>query len=812
MLFLSIGLTPLIAMPAKVSVISIQDPTSNPDSLSLLFLGHQENTHHSPPAVFSALSPTFVAEGINATFSSSLGSISEANLMNYDALMMYGNAVSSGASSSNQPLVPVIQQYVESGGALVGLHVASAAFRNDPRFAALLGGRFQQHYVGSFTPENIEPEHALIKGLTPLTSFDETYILKDLNPDIHVLQERIETNGIRYPWTWTRFQKSGRVFYTASGHVPWGGSTATYDSITKPEFPDLVLRGLHWTTRRHFSNFDGISLGSANSISGQGTHRATGLSCLWHDDGTGPITTLVEGDPILIDGDTYFWGGLDSNSMIALPDPANTVISRRAILNGTGDAFPGLWKSTSNGTFQTLALTGQPFPASLADEVIETLGVDFVANTAGESLFRAQLKNTSTSATRSIIATENSGIILSQGDTPPGLPDSVEVGDLNEGRLTINSPGNFAGEITLSDATSGLAISFNNTIIIQAIEGQPMSGLPGIFWGSPGYMSLNDDDELFFTTSLTGSVSSSNDSALVRYSLPTQQFTILMREGDSILGTNSLGELSDTSFVTDQVGQCHLFSEISGPLVTAANDQVLISIRDSPKVIIREGDSLPTFDAGSVIGSDLGSTPVIADESGTLYFTANVINGGNSRIQLFQAINSTLFGVIAADEIIPDGPGSALEVAAIRPFNPSTNGSGQFSPLQNGSLAIIVETTEGHQALLFLESLLDLDLDGISNYMEAGLGSDALNPGSHWQNLPKIEAKDGQQFYTYLRATQSGLPAPVLEESPDLENWIPSSSLVDPWDDQTGVPAGFAKVSVPVEQVGTESRFLRIGF
>ena len=815
-LLLSFGLPQVIAMPAKVRIVSIQDPVSNPDSLSLLFLGYQENSHHNPSAVFSALSPTFLAEGINATFSNSLSSISEANLMNYDVFMMYGNARSSGATSPNQPLVPVIQHYVEEGGALVGLHVASAAFRNDPRFAALLGGRFQQHGAASFTPENIKPAHALLKGLTPLTSFDETYILKDLNPDITLLQENVGSTGIRYPWTWTRSQDLGRVFYTASGHIPGNGDTSLFDSTTKPEFAELVLRGLHWTTRRHFSNFSRISLGDTHSISGQGTHRATGLSCLWHDNGTGPTTTMVEDDPILIGGDTYFWGALDPNSTISHSDPNNTVIFRRSVLNGTGDSFAGIWKSSSNDTTQTLAFTGQALPGALAEEIVEslgqTVGQGFVSNSAGDSLFRATLKNTTTSATRTIIATGNSGLILSEGDTPPGLPALINIGDLTSGKLSLNGHGNFAGEINLSDGSSAIAVSYSTAIAIQAIEGQTANGLPGVLWGTPDHLSLNDLDELFFTIDLTGSVSPSDDTALVKYSLSTQQYTILLREGDSILGPHLVGDLSSASPVLDQNGKCHLFAEITGPLVTTANNQVLISIGDNPQIIVREGDSLPTFAPGSTIGSDLGSSPLVSDENGILYFSANVINGGNSRIQLFQTINSTLFGVLGASDNIPDGPGTSYEVASIRPFDPTGIGSGHPSPAHGGALTTIIETSEGHQIILLLEELLDLDQDGISNLAEAGLGSDPLDPSSGWQALPNIESKEGQQFYTYHRATQSGLPLPTLQESSNLNDWALSASPIELWDDQTDVPVGFEKVSVPIEQAGANNRFLRISF
>lgn len=805
-----------LAVPAHLEVISIQDAPSSPSSMSLLFLGYQENNHHSPTAVFSALSPTFLTEGIQATFTSSLNSLSADNLANYDALMISGNVNSSGAGSSNQPLVPIIQHYVENGGALIGLHVASAAFRNDLRFGALLGGRFQSHTTGSFTPENIKPDHALIKGLTPLTSFDETYILKDLNPHLHVLQERVTSSGTRFAWTWTRSEGHGRVFYTASGHVPAGGDTSLYDSITKSEFSELVLRGLHWGTRRHFSGFSGVSLGSDHAIWGEGLHRATELQCLWQDTGTGPILSMVQGDPITIGTETFDIGPLEPNTTIPCSDTANSVISSRTILDQSGQVFRGLWKLTATASPQSLVLTGQTFPSPGSPELVEslgqTIGTDFVANTRGNSLFRARLKDPTTLEERSIIATGNQGIILSEGDLTPGLPAALTIGNLDRGSLTLNHQGNFSCGITLSDTSKALAVSDNGTLSILAIEGQAVPGLPNIQWGTSQYLSLNSANQLFFVTSLIGEVVESNDSALVRYSLADQQLSIVLREGDGILGTSFVGDLSAAEFAVDRNSHCHLFIEINGPLVSTANDQVLISMGEESKVIAREGDSLPTFASGSSIGSELGNTPLISDETGTLYFVANVIREGNSHSQLFQAIDTTIFGVIGGGDVISNGTGTSFELSAIIPFERAGLENGLPSPIRDDKLAIAAQTTGGHQILLRLGDLLDLDQDGFPNVLEAGIGADPLDPSVNRQLFPKIELKNGENYYTFLRATGSGLPLPTLEESTNLESWHLSNSPVELWDDQTQVPNGFEKLSTPLNRLGIASQFLRLAF
>lgn len=809
------GFSPVVAVPADLEIISIQDALSATPSMNLLFLGYQENNHHSPASVFSVLSPVFSAEGIQATFTNSLSSLSTQNLANYDALMMYGNANSSGAGSPNQPLVPIIQQFVENGGALAGLHVASAAFRNDLRFGALLGGRFQGHTVGSFIPENIEPNHSLIKGLTPLDSYDETYVLKDLNPDIHVLQERVASTGARFAWTWTRTEGRGRVFYTASGHVPGNGDTSLFDSITKPEFSDLVLRGLHWSTRRHFSTFGQVSLADDQSVWGDGIHRPSALGCNWHDNGSGPTLTMIENDAITVGSKTFVIGPVTPNAIIPCSGLDTSAILYRPVFDPSNQAFNGLWKISPGGSVESLVMTGQPYPTDTSPELIEfigpVIGQDFVANDSGNVLLRARLKNPLSMIERSVVATRNAGTLLSEGEVISDQP-LLTVGSLDTGSLILNNDDNIACQISLSDNSSALVVSYNSLLSILAIEGQPVAGLAGIQWGKTQYLSLNDTNELFFTSTLAGNVTASNDTALVRYSLETQQMAIILREGDGIAGTSFIGDLSEYEFVVDPNNQCHLFNRINGPLITTANDQVLLSIGDETKLLAQEGDNLPTFISGTSLGSALGTSPLISDEDGNLYFVADVNQSGDSRCQLFQAIDSTLFGVLGAGDIISSLVGTSFEIESVLPFQASYSGGGLPSPVGNGQLAVITKTTAGQQLLLRVGNLLDFDQDGFPNIMEAGLGSDPFDFNVNRQLLPKIEFKDGAPYYTFMRATQSGLPLPNLEESSNLLSWSASSSAVQIWEDQSEAPQGFEKLSKELIEIGSNSLFLRLTF
>ena len=132
--------------------------------------------------------------------------------------------------------------YVAGGGGFVPLHCASFCFLNSPEYVALVGAQFQKHGTGEFETKVVDPDHPIIKGLEPFRTWDETYVHTKHNAkDRHVLQTRDDQAGAE-PWTWTRTQGKGRVFYTAYGHDArtWG----------HPGFHDLVERGIRWAANK----------------------------------------------------------------------------------------------------------------------------------------------------------------------------------------------------------------------------------------------------------------------------------------------------------------------------------------------------------------------------------------------------------------------------------------------------------------------------------------------------------------------------------------------------------------------------------
>ncbi|BCU78452.1 hypothetical protein llg_31670 [Luteolibacter sp. LG18] len=200
--------------------------------MEILFLG--DDGHHKPIGCYRVLKQVYGPKGIDLTFVEDLKQITTEKLNQYDVLIVYAN-------HEEVPVPPAIRPWVENGGALVALHSAVGCFHPSQDWFSLVGGQFASHETGVFSPKTIEPNDPIVKGLPALKCWDETYVHKNTTNDRHILQVREPMNKGETqpePWTWTRTQGKGRVFYTASGH--------DMRCWSQPEWQELVYRGILW--------------------------------------------------------------------------------------------------------------------------------------------------------------------------------------------------------------------------------------------------------------------------------------------------------------------------------------------------------------------------------------------------------------------------------------------------------------------------------------------------------------------------------------------------------------------------------------
>ena len=200
--------------------------------LRVLFLGHDKE-HHNSTAYAPMLMNAMGREAIYFDYYTSPDCLNQETLKHYDALLLYANH---GQIKPEQ--FDALNSFIEGGKGFLPIHCASACFGNDPRFIALVGGRFKSHKSGVFKATIVDRNHPILPGVNEYETWDETYVHDQLNPQArHLLMERVEGEH-REPWAWTRTQGKGRIFYTASGH-----DERTWKN---PEFQKLLRNAIVW--------------------------------------------------------------------------------------------------------------------------------------------------------------------------------------------------------------------------------------------------------------------------------------------------------------------------------------------------------------------------------------------------------------------------------------------------------------------------------------------------------------------------------------------------------------------------------------
>ena len=229
-----------ISLPCLLALSLFTLSSAAAERVKILFLG--DSGHHTPAKRFAQLEPVIKDRGIDLTYTDKMEDLNPDALKAYDGLMIYSNELKISPEQEK-----AMVDFVTSGHGLIPLHCASACFTNSPRYIAMVGGQFKTHKTGTFSTRIVDASHPIMSGFKGFETWDETYVHTKLAKDIHVLQVRPESvqggqgGDGEEPWTWTRNEGKGRVFYTAYGHDEraWGNGG----------FVDLIERGVRWATR-----------------------------------------------------------------------------------------------------------------------------------------------------------------------------------------------------------------------------------------------------------------------------------------------------------------------------------------------------------------------------------------------------------------------------------------------------------------------------------------------------------------------------------------------------------------------------------
>ena len=181
-----------------------------PRPLKVLFLGDGDGPHQSA-GLFTALAPVLARHGIQLTHvSTPAEALTSQVLGDYDGLLLYGDHTAITPAQER-----ALVGFVEGGKGLVALNAAIEMFPSSSVYGDLIGARGERKGAAEFTAEPLQASSAILKGLQPFSTTDDTYTFTKQNAAGRtVLMERVE-GGVRTPQAWIRTQGKGRVFYTA---------------------------------------------------------------------------------------------------------------------------------------------------------------------------------------------------------------------------------------------------------------------------------------------------------------------------------------------------------------------------------------------------------------------------------------------------------------------------------------------------------------------------------------------------------------------------------------------------------------------
>lgn len=242
------------ANPPSVEVHYLAAAGSSPSGKKriLLYTKNGEGyVHENIPYCIAAIKKLGKEYGFEVDATEDPGVFSPENLQQYDALVF---ANTNNEAFDHEEQRNAFQQYIQNGGAFVGIHSASGSERDWPWFWQNLGGKFKRHpKFQAFDIKVLDPTHPSTVMLPePYTREDECYLLTQLNPGMNVLlaadlrtieDDKLheypgDTFGDYFPIAWYQHFDGGRQWYTALGHSP--------EHYEDPVFLQHIAGGILW--------------------------------------------------------------------------------------------------------------------------------------------------------------------------------------------------------------------------------------------------------------------------------------------------------------------------------------------------------------------------------------------------------------------------------------------------------------------------------------------------------------------------------------------------------------------------------------
>jgi type 1 glutamine amidotransferase len=178
------------------------------------------------------------------------------NLKNYKAIV-FSN--SNHEAFENDEQREAFKKFVQGGGGVVGIHIATGTERKWPYFWSVMGGRFVRHpRLQKFTVVVRDAKHPATAGLPSKFEWeDECYLFDQMNPNVKVLltadpaqlddPKKLELPAGQlwdgtYPLSWYNTFDGGRQYYTSLGHKK--------EHYSEPLLRKQIVGGILWAIGR----------------------------------------------------------------------------------------------------------------------------------------------------------------------------------------------------------------------------------------------------------------------------------------------------------------------------------------------------------------------------------------------------------------------------------------------------------------------------------------------------------------------------------------------------------------------------------
>jgi type 1 glutamine amidotransferase len=181
---------------------------------------------------------------LTVTETEDAGTFTISNLNNYKLIVL----LNCTGELFTDPQRAALQNFVRSGGRVLGIHGASDAEYNWAWYPQMLGGWFHSHpEIQEAVCYPVVADHLSTRGLPDRWSrTDEWYNIKSLQSDnvtVMAVDESTYTGGIHgstHPISWHRSFEGGKIFYTAMGH--------TSETYSEPLFIQHIGGAIQWLT------------------------------------------------------------------------------------------------------------------------------------------------------------------------------------------------------------------------------------------------------------------------------------------------------------------------------------------------------------------------------------------------------------------------------------------------------------------------------------------------------------------------------------------------------------------------------------